>query len=156
MNGLRLAISFLTVLPVALHNMPHDLASARAYFPLVGLMLGGALAGIDLALQALFPSLLNGAVLVVMLIVLTGALHIEGFMDACDSLLGGYTQERRLEILHDPHIGAFAVVGGVSLLLLKWTAVVSLPVSIRAPLLVLFPCLSRWGMLIDMEVYPYA
>lgn len=156
MNGLRLAIAFLTVLPVAPRTTPTDMAPARGYFPLVGLLLGGVLAGVDAAAQPIFPSLLRGALVVTVLVVLTRALHIEGFLDACDGLFGGYTRERRLEILRDHHAGAFAVVGGVLLLLLKWTAVVALPPPVRLPALVLFPCLSRWGMVLDMSVYPYA
>lgn len=156
MKGLRLAISFLTVLPLWRGEAMSGLAPARAYFPLVGLLLGGALAGTDLVLQPVLSPLASGAVLVAALLVLTRALHVEGFMDTCDGLLGGYTRERRLEIMRDPHVGAFAVVGAVGLLLVKWTTVVGLPASVRLPVLVLFPCLSRWAMLVAMEAYPYA
>ena len=156
MNGLRLAISFLTILPVAPRTATPQMTAARGYFPLVGLLLGGAMVGIDQALRPVFPPILSGAVLIATLLLLTRALHIEGFMDACDGLFGGFTRERRLEILRDPHVGAFAVVGVVALLLLKWTALVSLPLEVRVGVLVLFPCLSRWGMLMVMDLYRYA
>lgn len=156
MNSFRAALSFLTILPVGPRSASQPLGPARAYFPLVGLVLGAALGGIDLGLGKVFPPMLSGAVLVVAMVVLTRALHIEGFMDACDGLLGGYSRERRLDILRDPHIGAFAVVGGMALLLLKWASLVSLTGAVRGPVLLLFPCLSRWGMLVDMELYPYA
>jgi adenosylcobinamide-GDP ribazoletransferase len=161
MNGLRFAISFLTILPAAPRDTPINLASARAYFPLVGLLIGLILAIIDYFLTPSGPfyrsaaPLLEGAVVVTALIVLTRALHLDGFMDSCDALLGGFTRERRLEILRDPHVGAFAVIGVVGLLLLKFTAIVSLPPPTRIPMLVLFPCLSRWSMLLAMELYPY-
>jgi adenosylcobinamide-GDP ribazoletransferase len=61
-----------------------------------------------------------------------------------------------LEILHDSHVGAFAVVGGASLLLLKWSLLTELPAGERICLLVLFPCLSRMGMLATMAAFPYA
>ena len=64
-------------------------------------------------------------------------------------------RESRLAILRDSHVGAFAVVGGVSLLLLKWTLVVGIPAGERTALLVLFPCLSRFAMVITMGVFPY-
>ena len=156
MKGLRLAFSFLTILPVSAGVPTTEMTPARSYFPLVGLMLGGALVGIDLGLESVFPPLLRGAMLVVALIVLTRALHVEGFMDTCDGLVGGATRERRLEILRDPHVGAFAVTGGVAILLLKWTAVVGLPSEVRISALVLFPCLSRWSMLLVMSLFPYA
>ena len=156
MSGLRLAISFLTVLPVPTRAPATDMTPALSYFPLVGLMLGGALAGIDFGLESTFPPLLRGAILVVALLVLTRALHVEGFMDTCDGLVGGHTRERRLEILRDSHVGAFAVTGGMALILLKWTAVVGLPSEVRVSALVLFPCLSRWAMLLAVSLFSYA
>ena len=48
MNGLRSAISFLTILPLAPRNAPNSMASARGWFPLVGLLLGLILAGVDI------------------------------------------------------------------------------------------------------------
>ena len=156
MRNLRVAVGFLTMLPIAPRGTAGSMASARAYFPLVGLGLGGILAGLDLAAREVLPPLVVGALLVVALVALTRAIHIEGFLDACDGLFGGFTRERRLEILRDPHVGAFAVVGGGSLLLLKWSLITGLPDGERTCLLVLFPCLSRWGMLATMAVFPYA
>ena len=167
MKGLRAAVGFLTILPVS----PRDqdgLAYARGYFPLVGLALGLLLAGLDTILSgylflpegtfiALAPNhLLESALLVVILVVLTRGLHLDGFMDSCDALFGGYTRERRLEIMRDPHVGAFAVVGVVCLLVIKCAAVASLLQPLRLPVLILFPCLSRWAVLLVMECYPYA
>lgn len=155
MNGLRLAFGFLTLLPIAPRGNA-QMASARAYFPLVGLALGGILAGLDLVVREALPPLAAGALLVVALLVLTRAIHTEGFLDSCDGLFGGYDRARRLEILRDPHVGAFAVIGGASLLLLKWTLIAGIPDEERTALLVLFPCLSRFGMLAAMGAFPYA
>ena len=195
MNGLRSAISFLTILPLAPRNAPNSMASARGWFPLVGLLLGLILAGVDilrmLMLQAgssgwhggyaplpatypVFPDytiLLWSVLLVVILVALTRALHLDGFMDSCDALLGGFDRERRLAILRDPNVGAFAVIGVVCLLLIKVLTIAELPPailvppgiavlppegwSVRIPMLLLFPCLSRWAMLLTMELYPY-
>ncbi len=155
MNCLRLAIAFLTVLPVVPRGEA-QMGPARAYFPLVGLALGGILAGIDLVLGQALPPLAMSALLVVALLVLTRAIHTEGFLDSCDGLFGGYDRARRLEILRDPHVGAFAVLGGASLLLLKWSLIAGIPDEARTALLVLFPCLSRFGMLAAMGAFPYA
>ncbi len=164
MNGLRSALGFLTILPVA----PRDaggLSAARGWFPIVGLLLGVVLGAIDLLMHwgyplfadvyRPFPPLLSAAILVVSLIALTRALHLDGFMDCCDALLGGFTRERRLEILRDSHVGAFAVAGVVGLLLIKVAAIMALPPSGRLWTLVLLPCLSRWGMLLLLEFFPY-
>lgn len=155
MNSLRLAISFLTILPVAPRGVA-QMGSARAYFPLVGLALGAILAGLDFAARQALPTPVVGALLVVALLVLTRAIHTEGFLDSCDGLFGGYSPARRLEILRDTHVGAFAVVGGVSLLLLKWSLLSGIPDEVRAGLLTVFPCLSRFGMLSTMAAFPYA
>ena len=163
--GMRAALGFLTILPVA----PRDagsLASARGWFPAAGLLLGLVLACLDLLMQwgyplfteehREFPPVLSASILVVALAVLTRALHLDGFMDCCDALFGGFDRERRLAILRDSHVGAFAVVGAVSLLLLKVAAIMALPTAGRFWILLLFPCLSRWGMLLVLEFFPYA
>lgn len=154
MTSLRLAIGFLTIFPLA-PSGPAQMGPARAWFPLVGLALGGTLAGLDLAAREALPPMVVGALLVVALLVLTRAIHTEGFLDACDGLLGGNSPARRLEILRDSHVGAFAVVGGVGLLLLKWSLLTGIDDDMRLGLLVVFPCLSRFGMVSTMAVFPY-
>ena len=155
MSGLQSAIGFLTILPIASRCSAEDLAAARTWFPLVGLLLGAMLAGADLLMNEPFPLLLASALLTVALALMTRALHLDGFMDTCDALFGGFERERRLEILRDPHVGAFAVVGVISLLLIKFAAIAALPQMNRTAILILFPCLSRWGMLLVMELFPY-
>lgn len=123
---------------------------------MVGLGLGGMLACLDFALSFVLPSIVVGALLLVALLLFTRALHTEGFLDSCDALFGAYTRERRLEILHDSHVGAFAVIGGAALLISKWALLASIDNEIRPELLVLFPCLSRAGMMTTMIVFRYA
>lgn len=154
MTSLRLAIGFLTVLPVAPAGEAR-MGPARAWFPLVGLGLGSVLLGLDVAAREALPELVVGAILVALLLVLTRAIHTEGFLDCCDGLFGGCTREDRLRILRDSHVGAFAVVGGAALLLLKWSALTGIPDDARTGLLLVFPCLSRFGMLAAMAAFPY-
>lgn len=154
MTDLRLAIGFLTVLPVAPAGEAR-MGPARAWFPLVGLGLGGVLLGLDVAAREALPPLVVGAILVAALLVLTRAIHTEGFLDCCDGLFGGYSREERLRILRDTHVGAFAVIGGAALLLLKWSAIAGIPDGARTGLLLAFPCLSRFGMVATMALFPY-
>lgn len=154
MTGLRLAIGFLTVLPVAPAGEA-QMGPSRAWFPLVGLGLGGILLGLDVAAREALPPLVVGAILVAALLVLTRAIHTEGFLDCCDGLFGGYGREERLRILRDTHVGAFAVIGGAALLLLKWSGLAGIPDGASTGLLLAFPCLSRFGMVATMAVYPY-
>ena len=154
MRGFLTAMAFLTALPVGPHQ--GDFAASRAYFPLVGLLLGGLTAGLDVLLRLALPLPLTSALLLAALVVATRALHVEGFLDTCDGLLGGQTRRRKLEIMRDSRVGAFAVVGGVCLMLVKWTALAAVGPPLRLPSLLLFPCLSRWGMAVAMGLFPYA
>ncbi len=156
MTSLRVALSFLTILPVGPKRLPERLAAARAWFPLVGLLLGAGLAALDAGLRRAFPLPVASALDLVALIGVTRGLHVDGFLDSCDALFGGHTRERRLEILRDPRVGSFAAVGGMCLLLSTWAALTALSSPSRPWVLILFPCLSRWGILLAMYLYPYA
>jgi adenosylcobinamide-GDP ribazoletransferase len=117
------------------------------------------LVGVELGARELFPVHLTAALLLAVLVVGTRALHLDGFMDMCDGLFGGYTKERRLEIMKDTNVGAFAVAGAASLLILKYGALLSL-LTIAAPgkewwPLLLFPVLSRWCMVVALGSFPY-
>jgi len=151
------ALQFLTLMPPVIRRIftPKDMGRATGYYPLVGLASGAVLYGGYLLLARFFSPLLAAAFVLVFWVLLTGALHIDGFLDATDGLLGGFTPESRMEIMRDEHKGAFAVAGGFMLLLVKFTALASVLPS--APLvLLLAPVLSRWGMTLAVVFFPYA
>ena len=114
---------------------------------------------VELGASRIFPPPLTAALLVVLLLLLTRGLHIDGLMDVCDGLFGGTTPERRMEIMRDSRVGAFAVAGAVGVLLLKYGALVSLT-SLASPgkemALLLFPAISRWTMVAALAAFPYA
>lgn len=159
------ALAFLTWFPFTRlrDRSQQDISNSRIYFPLVGLLLGVALVVVELGASRVFPPALTAAVLVVLLIVVTRGLHIDGLMDICDGLFGGATPERRLEIMRDSRVGAFAVAGAGGVLLLKYGALVSL-LSLAPPgvtagkemALLLFPMVSRWTMVAALAAFPYA
>ena len=101
------------------------------------------------------PFLVEGVLPVALLALLTRGLHLDGFMDTFDALAGGQDRERRLELLRDPRVGAFAVVGVVLLLLVKCSSMAALPAQSRLWTIMLVPCLSRWAMLVVMHRFPY-
>ena len=135
-----------------------EISDSRAYYPTVGLLLGLLLVGMEHGGRELFPVYLTAALLLVVPVVATRGLHLDGFMDVCDGLFGGYTRERRLEIMQDSNVGAFAVAGAASLLILKYGALLSL-LTIPSPgkewSLLLFPMLSRWSMVVALGAFPY-
>lgn len=143
---LALAFSFLTVLPAPqTPYQPGALGRAGRWFPAVGLVIGGLLAGSHWLLAHLFPPLLAAGLTVTLWAALTGGLHLDGLADCCDGLLAAATRERRLDIMRDPRTGAFAVIGLALFLLLKVSTLAALPTA-TAPLL-LAPTWARWLLL---------
>jgi adenosylcobinamide-GDP ribazoletransferase len=153
-----LALQFLTVIPVRISGTitPRTMARAMAWFPVVGLVLGGTLVLADRALRMIFPPTVATTLLLTIWVALTGALHLDGFLDCCDALLAAKPPQERLDVLRDTRVGAFAVVGAVCLLLAKFTALLELPVGHRAAALLAIPALTRAAMVYAARAYPYA
>ncbi len=153
-----LAWRLLTVIPLPL--IPEDFqrpaGRSAAYYPLVGLLLGILLAGMDRFFYFLLPTAVASTLLLTLWVGSTGMLHLDGFMDACDGLLPPRDPARRLEIMKDSRVGAFAVVGVILLLLLKFNSLLVLPDSDRGAALIVAPVLGRWVMPWLMFRYPLA
>lgn len=154
--GFLAAVQFLSIAPPLVRRAftPAELGRAVGYFPLVGLLIGGFLIGLDRLLAWFLPSNVIIALVLTGWILCTGALHLDGFLDSCDGLLGGRTPEDRLRIMRDEHVGAFAVIGAVLLLLVKYQALTA--ISHRSAALCLAPVLGRWGMAVAVVAFPYA
>jgi len=150
------ALAFLTVVPASRKGTVEVLGASLAYFPWVGLLLGLSLAGLDWVLGAVFTPGVVDAFLVLALVALTGALHLDGLMDSCDGLFGVRDPERRLEIMKDSRVGGFGVAGAATILILKYAALGGLFGSVRTTALILAPVLSRWAMVYAVVAFPYA
>ena len=160
------ALSFLTVIPASIvpgsgkrSPSQREISNSRAYYPAVGLLLGLMLLGLERGCREVFPDFLSAAVLLVSLVAVTRGLHLDGLMDTCDGIFGGFNPARRLEIMRDSQVGAFGIAGAASLLLLKYGALVSLLGLDNAGkewALLLFPMLSRWSMVVALAAFPYA
>ena len=127
------------------------------YFPLVGLLLGLILAGAN-GLLSFFnfePYFIN-VMLVILLIVLTGGIHLDGLADTTDALLSGKDREEMLEIMRDSRIGVMGTLGLISIILLKIALVSALTVSLKTISLILMCVLSRWSLVFAMFLFPYA
>jgi adenosylcobinamide-GDP ribazoletransferase len=144
MHALILALRFLTIAPVPSRDAPGALALGRAawWFPVVGLLLGGMLAGVGRLVDAVFPPLLGAALLVTGWKVATGGLHLDGLADLLDGLAGP-DPARRLAIMRDSRIGVFGAAGLALCLLLSVTALAGLSAPVRGRLLVLAPVIGR-------------
>lgn len=156
MVSLLAAFQFLTLIPPIIKRpfKPGELGRSVSYYPLVGLVLGGVLYGANLGLSTLFPPVLRASLVSTLWVVLVGAFHFDGLLDTLDGIFGGFTPQKRLEIMRDEQVGAFGLTGGTLLLLIKFSALVTFPPTASSLLLV--PTLSRWGMAFALFGFPYA
>ncbi|MBC8496790.1 MAG: adenosylcobinamide-GDP ribazoletransferase [Anaerolineales bacterium] len=150
------ALQFLTLIPPLVKRpfTEKELGQAVGFYSLVGLIIGAVLVGANMLLALVFPPFVRAALILALWVLMSGALHLDGFLDACDGIFGGFTPEKRLEIMHDERVGAFGLAGGVLLMMMKFTTLSALPNPNAALLLV--PTLSRWGMSLALIAYPYA
>lgn len=135
-----------------------ELGRSVVYFPLVGVLLGFILLGLDRLFLLALPLAVVNVLLIIAMVILTGAIHLDGFIDTCDGALERGSPAERLKIMSDSRVGSFGVIGAVSLVLLKYAALAALPEdgAVRAPALVLMPLISRWAMVYAISAYPYA
>ncbi len=159
MTGFLLALQFLTIAPV---KIPGTLERSRfggsvAYFPVVGFLLGCLLACADGILSVLFLNqFLVSVVVVVLFIILTGGLHIDGLADTFDALGSGKRKEEMLAIMRDSRIGTMGVVAIVSVILLKLALLSSLGSDGKGPALILMCVLGRYSFAWNLKHFPYA
>ena len=91
---------------------------SMCFFPLIGAALGLVLAAwLWLCRRLGIGELLRGSIAAILPILVTGGIHMDGFMDTMDAMSSWQTRERRMEILKDSHTGAFAVIGCAAYLL---------------------------------------
>ena len=148
MHSLRVAFAVMSTLPPKYLGdwSPGDSGRASVWYPFVGLVIGAltwlAWAGAMFA----FPPLVAGVITLIVWVALTGGLHLDGLADCCDGLFASAPMERRLEIMKDPHVGAFAAIGLILVLFLKATALVALS-SAPSLSILLAASLARWCIL---------
>ncbi|MBK5536161.1 adenosylcobinamide-GDP ribazoletransferase [Pseudomonas sp. TH08] len=157
MLPLWIALQFLSSLPIRLRGMPEpeQLGRSLLFYPLVGLLFGAILWGLNLFLAGA-PLLLHAALLLTVWVLLSGALHLDGLADSADAWLGGFgDRERTLTIMKDPRSGPIAVVTLVLVLLLKFAALLALIEQQQGAALIIVPLLGRAALLGLFLTTPY-
>jgi len=163
------ALQFLTIIRLKYITQWDEKFAARAvvYFPLVGILTGCILAVAYFILSFIFPNsvgltaitAITAIILLIIETLLTRGMHLDGFIDTIDGIFGGMNKEERLRIMKDPHPGSFGIVAVMLLILLKFALlfeILNFAQFLIALILILFPALGRYAMLIPMSVYPYA
>jgi adenosylcobinamide-GDP ribazoletransferase len=154
--GLLAALQFLTLLPIKRNFSVKQIGSATVFFPVVGVIIGALLVGLNYVLGLVLPAEVVNVLLVAALAVVSGGLHLDGLADTLDGVGGQHSVEERLEIMRDSRIGGFGAVGIALVLLIQYVTLNNVPVSLKMYTLLLMPILSRWAMVNAIYVYPYA
>ena len=94
-----------------------DMSTSLDFFPLVGAVIGALECLINIGPAAALDPVVRALASVLIPILVTGGFHLDGFMDTSDALNSYGEPGKKLEILKDPHIGAFAVISLVKLLI---------------------------------------
>jgi adenosylcobinamide-GDP ribazoletransferase len=155
---IRLAISFLTVIPVINGASASDekaVAASFGWFPLVGFGIGAALCVEDFALGYVFSPAFRSVLVVMTLAIVTGALHLDGLADTADALGAGRDRARALEILRDSRIGSFGAIALFFALALKVLALAKLAGAMRYAAIYLAPGLARYTMVMIAQRLEY-
>ncbi len=154
-----LSLVLLTRLPMP--RLPEYLfarqANAAWAFPLVGLVVGALACAVGWTAGAFgLPAFASAVILAAVLVIATGAMHEDGLADTVDGFWGGFTTERRLEIMKDSHIGAYGVLTLIFTQLLR-VALIAALLSANAFAGILAACIvSRAVMPILMAALPNA
>lgn len=154
-GGFLAAVQFLTRVPVRLRRPP-DLASAVVWFPVVGALVGALAGAIAAGLGAVSAIAVGAAVGVLAGVLVTGAFHEDGLADLADAVAGGWTRQRRLEILDDPRHGTYGVAALSGSIVVRVVAVASLGPAAAFAGLVAAHALARGAAVAAMGWAPLA
>ena len=119
-------------------------------YPLVGAILGLILWGAGVLLLPYLPPLHLGVLLFGIWVLLTGALHLDGFADTIDGLF--VAKERAFEVMKDPRVGAMGMLFSGVFLLLKASALAHVEALYLLPLVLM---LSRFNASLAIYFFPY-
>lgn len=152
------ALQFLTRLRAQRQTAwrPEEFGRSVRWFPLVGAVLGAVYAACARPLLALPLPTVRAVVLLVLPVLLTGGLFLDGFMDSMDGLFSNRPRERVLEIMKDSRVGANAVFAFVSLMFAQFAALSDLAPMRLPPVMFLTPILGRLMLVIAIRRFPYA
>lgn len=128
---------------------------AMCFFPVVGAIIGAVIFAAGMLLKTFCGSIIFSAVMTVIPVIITGGIHLDGFLDTSDALSSYEGTEKKLEILKDPNSGAFAVIAAAvyfTLSLGGWSIILPDDIIIIS----LFYCVSRALSGISIVSFPLA
>jgi len=158
LRPLGIALQFLTRIPVRLCLPVGDdeIGRSLAYYPWVGLLIGALLASVAAIIHDA-PDLLSAALLLSLWVLISGGLHLDGLADMADAWVGGIgDRDKTLRIMKDPNCGPMGVLALMLVLLLKFTALVTVVAQTQWLVLLCLPMLARAAVVVLFLTTPYA
>lgn len=158
MKEFLLALQFLTVLPFKFSSITDkQVARSVIFFPLAGYLIGAMLvAAYSILTFVGIQSYLLCFLLMVLLIIITGGLHLDGLADTTDGFLSRKSPADMLTVMRDSRIGTMGVLSLICILLAKVFFMRTISVSFVTTALLLMCLISRWAMVLNMFLFPYA
>lgn len=162
MNGIALLFKFMTRLPVGFEPKfdSDNLGKSMKFFPIVGMVMGIILFGFFWGLShIIYSPMVMAVILVIIEVVLTGGLHLDGLADTFDGIFSYRSKQKMLEIMKDSRLGTN---GGLVLILyfiLKVALLYELNLIIGIPagvVLLLTPAFARLNSVVNCASAPYA
>lgn len=145
MQDMALAVQFMTRLPIRSKGLdPARLSRAAAWFPAVGLLVGGIAAFAYMLLIPHLARILVALIAVLVMVMTTGGLHEDGLADCADAFGGGWTREDKLRILKDSRIGSFGAIVLILSLGVRIVLLATLPAGSVLDYLISAQVLARW------------
>lgn len=111
-NGLKMAISMFSIFPIKKNIWDEDATNlVMVFFPVVGGIIGIVCFLVSLLINSLnLQALIKTSFIMFCPLILSGFLHIDGFMDTCDAIFSRRNLEEKRRILKDPLVGVFGVI----------------------------------------------
>ena len=152
------AVRFLTILPIpeSWCGDESDFHQSPDWYPVVGLFIGLMLVLVDSVLCWMVPIPVASLLLLVTMIAVSGALHLDGLADSADAFFSSRGREQMLEIMKDSCSGPMGVTAIVLVLLFKLMLLIALPVEWRWQVILLLPVAGRCALPIISGWLPYA
>jgi adenosylcobinamide-GDP ribazoletransferase len=153
-----IAVQFLTRLPVpyALESSEEEIGKAAAFFPLVGVIVGGGAALVFMLAGYVLPQATCVLCAIIFAALITNGFHEDGLADTFDGFGGGWTKDRVLEIMRDSRIGTYGTLALIFLILGKLNFLSLLSQGQAWRWMIVAHTTSRWTILPLCIWLPYA
>ncbi len=152
LKAFALAFNMLSIIPFfKVHDFFKGINGYSAmFYPLIGFILGTILWATHYFLQDYMPSTHLAVIIFALWVLITGALHLDGFSDTVDGLF--VSRERALKVMKDSHVGGMGMIFSAVFLALKLSSVIHFDAYYLLPVILLF---SRLNAVLAIYFYNY-